>query len=86
MCKKLICLKNCRIENNKEVFIKNLSWTMNEGEVWLVTGPNGGGKADFVNALSNVGKLKFVPSLQSESLYSNYFEDRVEIVSLERAA
>lgn len=86
MCKKLICLNNCRIENNKEVFIKNLSWTMNEGEVWLVTGPNGGGKADFVNALSNVGKLKFVPSLQSESLYSNYFGDSVEIVSLERAA
>ena len=86
MCKKLICVENCRIENDKEVFIKNLSWTMNDGEVWLVIGPNGGGKADFVNALSNMGKFRFVPSLQSESLYANYFGDSVEIVSLERAA
>ena len=39
MCKKLICVENCRIENDKEVFIKNLSWTMNDGEVWLVIGP-----------------------------------------------
>ena len=53
MCKKLIYVENCRIENDKDVFIKNLSWTMNEGEVWLIIGPNGGGKADFVKALSN---------------------------------
>ena len=86
MCKKLIYVENCRIENDKDVFIKNLSWTMNEGEVWLIIGPNGGGKADFVKALSNAEKVRFVPSLQSESFYSNYFGDSVETVSLERAA
>ena len=86
MCKKLIYVENCRIENDKDVFIKNLSWTMNEGEVWLIIGPNGGGKADFVKALSNAEKVSFVPSLQSESFYSNYFGDSVETVSLERAA
>ena len=86
MCKKLIYVENSRIENDKDVFIKNLSWTMNEGEVWLIIGPNGGGKADFVKALSNAEKVRFVPSLQSESFYSNYFGDSVETVSLERAA
>ena len=86
MCKKLIYVENCRIENDKDVFIKNLSWTMNEGEVWLIIGPNGGGKAEFVKALSNAEKVRFVPSLQSECFYSNYFGDSVESVSLERAA
>lgn len=98
--KKLICIEKCRIENEKEIIIQNFSWCMCENEVWLVIGPNGGGKADFMNALSHTGNLKITPNsdnlknicdnsekiCQKQSLYSNIFADSVEIVSLERAA
>ncbi len=55
---------------------------MNAGEAWLVIGPNGGGKADFLKALC--GQLKIIPN--ADGLYSNIFDGSVEIVSLERAA
>ena len=78
----LITIQNCRIENSRTVLVPELSWKMNEGQVWLVTGANGGGKADFLNALE--GSLKIIPN--TEGLYSNIFSDSVELVSLERAA
>lgn len=88
--KKLICIENCRIENGKEIFIKNFSWQMKENEVWLVTGPNGGGKADFVNSLAKIGNSEILPnpndSEEKQNLYSNIFGNSAEIVSLERAA
>lgn len=84
----LISIKNCRIENSRESVIPQLNWSFNEGEAWLVIGPNGGGKADFVNALSG-SSLKIVPNSQNAAdgaFYSSVFGDSVEIVSLERAA
>ncbi len=69
---------------------------MNEGEVWLVIGPNGGGKADFLNALAATGKggmaagagiaggIKITPN--ADGLFSDIFSDSTELVSLERAA
>nr|MCR5252914.1 ABC transporter [Treponema sp.] len=84
----LISIKNCRIENSRESVIPELNWSFDEGQAWLVIGPNGGGKADFVNALSGSG-LKIVPNSQNATdgaLYSSVFGDNVEIVSLERAA
>ena len=80
----LIKLDNCRIENNRSILIQNMSWEMNEGEVWLVIGPNGGGKADLLNALSAAGGLKITPNING--LYSNIFSDSTDSVSLERAA
>lgn len=92
MCaKKLISIQNCIIQkkssltfssNSTSVLIEPFSWQMNDGEIWLVIGPNGGGKADFLHALA--GELQFVPVL--EGLYSNVFANSTEIVSLERAA
>ncbi len=87
----LISIKNCRIEDSRSTLIPHLDWTFNDGEAWLVIGPNGGGKADFVNALSGAGNppLKIVPNSQNAAdgaLYSSLFGDSVEIVSLERAA
>ena len=87
MCKNLITLQNCRIENNRSVLVPELSWKMNEGEVWLVIGPNGGGKADFLNALSAAngsGAVKITPN--TDGLFSDIFSDSTELVSLERAA
>ena len=96
MCKSLITLQNCRIENSRAVLVPELSWKMNEGEVWLVIGPNGGGKADFLNALAAAGKgriaagagiaggIKITPN--ADGLFSDIFSDSTELVSLERAA
>lgn len=82
---KFISIKNCNLENSKTTLLKNLSWTFKSGQTWLVIGPNGSGKADFLKALC--GQMHFVPdSAYSDSLYSNIFENSVEIVSLERAA
>lgn len=84
--KSLITIQNCRIESNEKIVVPNLSWQMNEGEAWLVIGPNGGGKADFVNALA--GKMSFVAntSVNANGQYFSAFGDSVELVSLERAA
>ena len=87
----LIKIENCRIEDSRGTAMPRLSWQMRTGEAWLVTGPNGGGKADFVKALSGIYSV--VPNAPSSveqqvavPLYSSVFGDSVEIVSLERAA
>lgn len=85
MCKSLITIQNCRIENSRATLVPELTWKMNEGEVWLVIGPNGGGKADFINALSGgAGGQRITPN--TDGLFSNIFSDSTELVSLERAA
>ena len=80
----LIKIENCRIENSSSILIQNMSWEMNDGEVWLVTGPNGSGKADFLNALSGTTGIKITPN--TDGLFSDIFYDSTETVSLERAA
>jgi len=84
--KNLISISNCRIENSKETIVPEISWKFEQGHAWLVIGPNGGGKADFVNALASEKGLKISPNSQDGALFSNSFENSVEIVSLERAA
>ncbi|MCQ2601793.1 MAG: ATP-binding cassette domain-containing protein, partial [Treponema sp.] len=84
----LIKISNCRIENAAGTVVPEISWEMNEGEAWLVIGPNGGGKADFVNALSGSAGMKFSVngSEKEQPFFCNTFENSVELVSLERAA
>ena len=60
MKKKLISINNCRIENSKETLLQNINWTYESGQAWLVIGPNGGGKAEFLNALANEAGIRFV--------------------------
>lgn len=79
----LIEIDNCRIDNSCATIIENFSWKLLQGEKWLIIGPNGGGKADFINALAQEKGLKIVPNT---GLYSNKFIKSTEIVSLERAA
>ncbi len=89
----LICIQNCSIRSKTKTVVSRLDFTMKTGECWLVTGPNGGGKADFLKALA--GEYEFVPhevSLHQQmegekpSLYSSVFNKSVAIVSLEEAA
>lgn len=81
----LIKIKNCRVEASKECKIKALDWQMNKGQSWLITGPNGGGKADFINALSKTKGFAIIPN-QNDGEFANCFEKSCELVSLERAA
>ena len=81
----LITINNCNVEGSKKTALQNINWNFKTGESWLVIGPNGGGKADFLKAIC--GQMNIVPdSAYSDSIYSNIFDDSVEIVSLERAA
>lgn len=84
----LIKISNCRIENATGTVVPEITWEMKEGEAWLVIGPNGGGKADFVNALSGSAGMKFSVngSEKEQPFFCNTFENSVELVSLERAA
>ncbi len=93
MSENFITIQNCRIQDRSRVYIKNLSWTFKSGETWLVTGPNGGGKADFIKALSGAYEITpNNPSIEEEKegkippLYSNVFNNNVALVSLEAAA
>ena len=89
MGKTLIEVRDCRVEGSRGTVIEKIDWCMKAGENWLVIGPNGGGKADFINALWGKAGLRFVPNPMKNdevSLYSNVFSDSTDIVSLEKAA
>ena len=79
----LISVKNCSIQDIKKTYIPQLDWQMNDGETWLVTGPNGGGKNEFLRALAGELQMKLN---SCDGIYENSFGDSVEIVSLEKAA
>lgn len=85
---KLISIDRCSVRDMSKTYLKKISWEMKSGEAWLVTGPNGGGKADFIKALS--GQLSFVPEEDPESKtrpsFTSIFEKSVAVVSLEEAA
>lgn len=87
-----IKIKNCNIENKKGTVLSNISWQMEAKQAWLVVGPNGGGKADFIKALAgqlsvNPAPCAFNADANAEnSIYANAFSNSVEVVSLERAA
>jgi len=78
----LIRLVRCNIEKNGTILLPEISWKMNEGENWLVTGENGGGKSIFASALA--GGLDIVPF--DDGGYSNRFSGSISLVSFETAA
>ena len=84
-----ISIENCSLQNSSrtKTIIENINWHFTSGEAWLITGSNGGGKADFVRALAGQGRF-FVPSAKGNevSLFSSAFADSTEVVSLEAAA
>ncbi|MBQ0051175.1 MAG: ATP-binding cassette domain-containing protein [Treponema sp.] len=83
MTETLININGCRVQDLHGTIISDLNWKLNPGEAWLVIGPNGGGKADFLRALA--GEKQIVPN-GADSSYTTEYENSVEIVSLERAA
>lgn len=83
MSENLMNIENCCIRNTVKTFLPTIDWTFKRGEAWLVTGPNGGGKADFIKALA--GQLYFEPN-SADGCCENNFEKSVAVVSLEEAA
>ena len=79
----LIRIKNCRAQDLRGTKIPLIDWTMFPGEAWLVIGPNGGGKADFLSSIA--GEKQIIPN-DSTGIYETKFVGSVETVSLERAA
>ncbi len=61
----LISIQNCNVHDLHGTYIPNISWTMKTGEAWLVIGPNGGGKANFLRALA--GEKEIAPNEPQET-------------------
>ncbi len=83
MAEELISLSQVRIQDLLGTKIESLDWTMETGQSWLVIGPNGGGKADFLRALA--GEKQIVSNTNNTPVHT-IFENSTEVVSLERAA
>lgn len=79
----LINIKNCRVQDTHGTALPDISWRMDSTQTWLVTGPNGSGKATFLKALA--GEKQILPINQSGA-YTTEFYGSTEIVSLEKAA
>lgn len=78
----LIQLVRCDVQKNGAILLPGLTWQMSDGDAWLVTGANGGGKSIFASALA--GNLDIVPA--GDGLYSNLFSGSIALVSFEAAA
>lgn len=79
--KELISISNCCIKKNSSIIINPFSWKMNKEEIWLIIGPNGQGKSNFIDALINNSYI--YP--QENGFYNNKFKNSTEYVSLELA-
>lgn len=91
----LIKINNCNIQDKFRVQLPRVDWKMQTGEAWLVIGPNGGGKAEFIQGLAN--QFEITPNEISVDeansgdgekipMYSSVFSGSTSIVSLEVAA
>src|SRR5574344_5293 len=68
----LITIENCCLQDQYKVHLPRVDWQMTTGEAWLVIGPNGGGKAEFIRGLA--GQYEIAPnsvSAADEATLSN---------------
>lgn len=92
---RFISVERCSVWTKDLQVIQSFSWDLQEGQVWLITGPSGGGKEQFIQALVNqreeFRKPMFHPEAANQDAcvggqYFNRFSDRTQLVSLETAA
>ena len=50
---RFISVERCSVWAKEQEVIQSFSWNLQEGQVWLITGPSGGGKEYFIQALAN---------------------------------
>ena len=77
-----IAMRHCSVKGRNAVIMQDFSWQFEDGQTWLVIGPNGGGKDAFLSALS--GEYAIVP--QTDGFYRNAYAESTTAVSLEAAA
>ena len=92
---RFISVERCSVWARNQEVIQPFSWSLQEGQTWLVTGPSGGGKEQFIQALANQREVARKPVFRPEPAslencaggqYCNGFSDTTQLVSLETAA
>ena len=93
--KRFISVGRCGVRLHDREVVRPFSWDLQEGQVWLVTGPSGGGKEHFIQALANGMESPKLPlfwpqpaaaQASSGGHYCNQFSTATQLVSLEAAA
>jgi len=57
--KMLVDLRNVNVKFGKRVLFKDFSWTIREGERWLLRGPNGSGKTTLLSLITGDSPLGY---------------------------
>lgn len=74
--------RDCRIGSPLAPALPSVTWALRRGEVWIVTGPNGGGKSAFAAALA--GRIPIEPN--EGGALRNGLAGNAVVVSFEEAA
>jgi len=82
----LILFRDCELGDPLSPVLRSLTWEMKPGEVWAVTGPNGGGKSVFSAALAGAVPIAPSPGAAGTSAAHNAFAGNAVLVSFEQAA
>ena len=64
---RFISVERCSVWARDQQVIQSFSWSLQEGQTWLVTGPSGGGKEYFIQALVNQRESSRKPVFRPES-------------------
>ena len=92
---RFISVERCSVWAKEQEVIQSFSWDLQEGQVWLITGPSGGGKEYFIQALANQRERLGLPVFRPQPVnqndciggqYFNKFSATTQLVSLETAA
>jgi molybdate transport system ATP-binding protein len=78
----LIRFSRCWIGDQASPILPSIDWSLQKGEAWVVTGPNGGGKSAFAAALAGTLPVEALPGGEAR----NSFEGKAVLVSFETAA
>lgn len=95
MTRWLVSIDRCEVKLGNRQLIQGFSWNFQEGQAWLVTGPSGGGKEHFIQALANSKNSPKLPlfcpqpatdEAEGSGHYYNQCSSATQQVSLEVAA
>lgn len=78
----VVDLHNVEVRRDNNPILKDVTWTVNAGENWVILGPNGAGKTTLVNLLTG----RVFPSISPDSEYTakvlDYRLGRVDLKDL----